>query len=386
MSENNKGNRTMKYINIDNINPNILQMPDVDNYTNKKAKITGNAEPNATVYIEVSKKKTYTTKTNSKGAFSYRMDPPKAGTIIKVYVRDAKGRVSKKNNVTVKRKGPNYPTVKEVNSRSKNMKGKLNDSYSQVFAVIGSKVYVGKSSLGREAYISSEKYSKSKTIVKTKYKVSGGNFTMDIPVQKTGTKMKIYAVDYVGVVSLVNDVKVVAGAPEQPVVRKISDASPYILGYIPKAPKIKHQIKIKVGNKYYYGKSDKKGKFAVKVPNLEPSKTIKVYAIDVKKGKKRTSYAANVYVHSYLKFQKSDKNAKIKVEKITDSYIKGKVKKGKGYVYIKVQNKSYKVKLKSKGKFKLKFKKKLKNGTSVYFTIVDKKNNVSETVCKKVTK
>ena len=385
LAEDGKGNKTLRRIKIDNIKSGALEMPDVDEYTNKTEALTGMAVPGSILYAETSRG-TFHTTVKANGTFSLTMPPEKSGAVIKVYVRDGRGRTSKKALVTVSRKGPNYPTVYTFSNKSKKLKGLLNDTDTQIFVVVGKYVYVGKSTGGKQAYITSKRYNAGKVIVETKYKVSGGKFEMKIPNMMSGESFKVYAVDLIGRCSLVNNVTVAAAAPDIPVLYTACDQSSYVLGYVPNARKTKYTIKIKVGKKTYKGKSNKKGEFSIKVNGLKKGKKITVTATDKLKGKKRTSLKGTSTVETYLRYYEAPKYSQIKVDKFTEasSKITGKVKGLTGYVYVKVGNDGYRAKIKkkgkNKGKFTVKLDKAVKRYGTVHFVVLNKYNKIYETV------
>lgn len=138
------GNSTVKYITITNMDRSILQVPELDTYTNKKNAVSGYAEPLSTVYVEVGDT-TYTAVADSRGAFSCALPHQDSGTVLHVYAMDTNGRSSEKAEVVTTHNGPNYPVVDGLDNKSKYITGSLNnESYCQIFAVIGTKVYVNK--------------------------------------------------------------------------------------------------------------------------------------------------------------------------------------------------------------------------------------------------
>ena len=167
-----KGNNSVVVLKILNINKSMLSAPVVDGYTNRKTKITGKAEAYARVYFKVEGGATYSTVATKSGTFSYKMPPQRAGKRIFVYVVDSKGMTSARTIVTVKRTGPNKPTLHKVKTNSKLVTGKVNDSYAYPMILVNNKtVYVPNQNV-KALYRKSSFYKKKNKVKEPKNKTT----------------------------------------------------------------------------------------------------------------------------------------------------------------------------------------------------------------------
>ena len=308
------GNRTVKYINVSNINANILQAPSVNKYTNRKTAISGTGEPYSTVHF-LTETGVYSTQIDATGAFSYKLPFQKAGSIVQVYVSDYHGRKSATIDVKVNRTGPNYPEINLLDNTHSELTGDLKDTTSQVFLVIGSNVYVAKNG-GKALYKASSLYNSSKTIVETDFVTSGTEFTMTIPIQKANTTVKVYAIDKLSRTSSVTKLITEDVAPNQPVLYNICDAENRVYGYVPK-PQNPYNIHVQVDDKLYTGFTDANGYFTVETDTLKENSTITVTASDINYGTTRMSAAKTRVVSSAKSFVGKDKSSSITLSPIS---------------------------------------------------------------------
>lgn len=138
-----RGNKRIEFVEISNINQGVLGAPVVDSFSNRKTKLTGTAEPNATVYFWLENGKTYKAKVKKTGKFSCKIPAQKAGTTIYAYAADSEGRASARTMISVKRTGPNQPTLNGITTATKKVSGAIGDTYAYPILFVGeSDVYV----------------------------------------------------------------------------------------------------------------------------------------------------------------------------------------------------------------------------------------------------
>lgn len=381
------GNSTVKYITVDNMDRSILQVPELDTYTNKKNAISGYAEPLCTVYVE-SGDTTYTAVADSRGAFNCELPHHDSGTVLYVYAMDMNGRSSEKVKVVTTHTGPNYPIVDGLDNKSKYITGNLNnESYCQVFAVIGTKVYVSKSG-GREAYIASTKYNASKTIVETAYTETNGSFSLKVAVQNANKEVKVFAVDTIGRVSAVNEFNVTEVAPNKPTIYKVCDAEQTIYGKIANVVSGNaYTLDIQVGTETYSGTADGNGYFEVPVNNLTEGMSISVTASDIVDGVTRTSAKATSEVitcESYV-----GTYGYIAFDEITDktTALTGQVlQSGYQQVFIKIGSDYYTLALDENRQFHLDLEQVLVPGTKICGVLRETQGKLTDTAIISVKK
>lgn len=292
------GNRTVKYITVSNMDSSILEAPDVDKYTNRKRQITGKTKPGVTVYITAAGI-TYQTIAEEDGTFSIDLPMQKADSTVKVWVQDASGKSSGKVSVTVGRTGANEPVISSITNKLGTITGTINDSvYCKIIAIINKTVYVP-SDGGKERYITSNVYNENYKIVETDFSISGGKFSLTIPIQNAGTGVKVYSLDWIGRASVVTSLETEEVAPNMPVLDEIYAVDNYVFGTIPAAGEGPYTISVSDGTDIYSGTADENGRFAVQVGKLPEGLKLTVTASDVVDGKKRTSAKASVTVASY---------------------------------------------------------------------------------------
>lgn len=372
------GNKTVKHILISNIDTSILQVPSVAKYTNRKTEITGTGEPNATVHF-LCKTGTYETQVSPDGIFSYPLPAQEADSTVKVSLSDASGRKSAVVNVPVVRTGPNYPAVDDLTNKSTKITGDLKDTTSQVFAIIGSRVYVAKNG-GKEAYRSSNRYTASKNIIETSYSTNNTSFSLSIPVQKAGTAVKVYAVDKIGRTNQVTNLVAEDVAPNQPVIYDACDAENHVFGYVPKPLGI-YDIHVTIDGSTYLATSDADGYFSVQTSNLQEGSNIYVTATDIVEGKQRSSAKGSCKVSSYSKFTKKGTASKIQLSPMTnkDTLIQGRLLSGQAdTLYLKANGKCYMVPVNADGSFSLELSKNLAPDKSIYAVYRNAQNDIAE--------
>ncbi|UZW15008.1 Ig-like domain-containing protein [Clostridium pasteurianum] len=148
----------------------IPGQPSVNEVNNKSAAVSGKTIANGTVAVKIGSK-TYTGKSNSKGAYSIKIPVQKAGAKLYVTVKNSYGHSSStKTVIAVDRIAPSAPAVNTITTASKAITGKT-ETNSTVIAYIGNK------------QIGSAKADKN------------GKYTIKIANQKSGTKVNVVSVD-----------------------------------------------------------------------------------------------------------------------------------------------------------------------------------------------
>lgn len=382
------GNSTVKYITINNVDKTILQVPEVTSYTNKKSAVSGYAEPLSTIYVQVGDV-TYTTVVDPNGTFSCEVPYQDSGTVLSVYAMDTEGRKSDPVEVITTHNGPNYPVVDGLDNKSKYITGKLNnETYCQIFAVIGTKVYVNKNG-GKEAYIASTKYNASKTIVETTYTENGGSFSLKVAVQNANKEVKVFAVDTIGRVSAVYNFTVNEVAPNKPTIYKVCDAEQTIYGRIPDPVSgSAYTLDIQVGTETYSGTTDETGYFEVPVASaLTEGMSISVTASDTVDGIVRTSAKATSEVATCASY--AGIYGYIDFDQITDktTALTGRIlQPGYQKMFLKLEDQYYTLELDENGQFHLDLEQTLSPGTMIYSVLRENEGKLTDTAIVSVEK
>lgn len=370
------GNKSVYHLVVNNFNDNLLGDPVVDSYTNRKTKISGRAEPGATIVFEAYTG-TYEGKVEGNGKFSCALPAQPSGTTVNVYVKDeSKGKISGTVTVTVKRTGPNQPIVNPILNTSGYLSGQTNDTDADVIAIIDDVVYVSDKG-GKELFEkNTEIYQPSLEIVETKVEIDDlGYFIMELPPQVAGTSIKVYNIDHLSRSSRVNTVEVLEAAPNAPVVYEISNIERVLNGYVPTDTKTVYDIEISTKGKTYKTKTDKSGKFSFEfAEQLRENQSILVTASDVKNGAGRTSYQVEVLVKNIENYVKKNSTI-LTLDKVTDksllisgSYTESSslylaITKGKGKTF---ESELVEVKTDDTGVFDYELTDKLEAGMNIY--------------------
>lgn len=371
------GNKTIKSLNIDNFRDNLLPKPTVDNYTNRKQKISGKAEPNTILVIETPNKK-YEQRVSIKGTFSVELPGQLADTYITVYVKDeARGLESEHVSVKVNRTGPNQPTVNPLNNNEGVLTGNTRDTVSSVIAIVGNVVYVSDKG-GKELFeANKEIYDPKYTIVETTVNIAKNKkFTIMLPPQLTGKTVKVYTLDHVSRNSRVSSVKVQKAAPEAPVVNEITNIERTITGRVPSGANLDLQLHLE--GQTFTTKTDKSGYFTYTFDSqLYAGQIIRVMAYDVKKGKERYSYPTAVTVNDIELYDKPN-STNLVLNRVTDkSYLISGFYYGGGNVNLAIatgegrdfKSELYSVPTDKNFGFIYRLKDKLQAGTKVYVMV-----------------
>lgn len=373
------GNKTIKSININNINTGVLQVPTVDKFTNKKTTVTGESQPGLSVHISIGEQ-VYNTTVDEKGNYTCDVGKQNAGQQVLVYVSDSEGRISENVTTKVLRRGPNAPSLNTVTNKTVTLTGKINDKNTTILAYIGKKVYVPKTK-GTTIYKECAKYSKDKTIVKAiSYSVEDDVYYIKVPAIAAKKKVTIFSVDSSGKCSLTEAQVAKEEAPNQPEVDSICEVERCVSGRIPEATKI-CKVTVTDGSQSFTAKSDEDGTFLVKTKGFKAGTVVKVSASDSQAGKTRTSIAAECVVDKKEGFVVSSSKSKISVKTI-DNYsttLQGKVK-GSSRIVLNFGETSAVVELNSDGTFDYTLPNPLAGGESFYITRYNKNTGALEEV------
>lgn len=300
------GNKAIKKLVINNFDDNLLPKPIVDNYTNRKQKISGKAEPNTILVIETSNN-VYEQKINTNGTFSVALPGQLAETFITVYVKDEETNLESEHvEVRIKRTGPNQPLVNPLYNNVNHITGNGRDDITSVIAVIDDVVYVSDKG-GRELFeANKEIYDPSYRIVETLVDVShDGQFIIILPPQKAGTSVKVYGMDHISRNSRVSTIKVNEAAPNAPVVNEVSNIEKSLTGFAGSSANIK--VLLQIGDRIYTTKTDQNGRFEFSFNDqLYAGQSLVVVASDMKNGKERYSYPIEVIVSDIESYIRSD--------------------------------------------------------------------------------
>lgn len=359
--EDGAGNVSIEKIAITNINPEILVKPVVNKIDNNDAKITGTAEPNLTIYVAAGEY-LYDGKVGVDGSFSVKIPPQKAKKKLSVYVEDKSGRTSNATTVTVKRAGPNCPTITKLKNNDILIEGAANDSNVKIFAVIGETVYVSKS-LGPTYYTKCKKYDENLTIKMTDIILKdNGTYSVTIPNQYAGTEVKVFSVDKLGRVSHARKRAVTKEAPNRVTLYETFDVERYVYGHVPDGNNCTAVLKI--GSKLYKAKTDEEGYFTASVGVMSAGSTMTVYAY---KGSGK-GYPVEHAVKAAKDVYPERREIGIHIDAVTDKdkKISGKWTETDSKIYICAGNREYIANTDENGRYSVNIPARLGIGSPVY--------------------
>ncbi len=295
MAEDSFGNRTVRYIKISNIDPNLVQAPTINKISNKVSSITGTARFGTTVHIDANGI-TYEAIVLEDGTYTCTIDRLPAGSTVSAYCKDEHGKQSKTVTTTVFKNGPDAPFVNGVANNSEKVTGYFTGSSAAVVAIAGSNVYV--SSADKALYEKSELYSKSRIVNIVDCSLSRNNFEMTLPIQKAGESVKFVTLDKAGRRSATITSEVADAAPDVPVIQEVCDAEDYLYGQVTNVHE-SGKITVTMSGGTYTGEIQPDGTFTVQTNGCPSGEVIYVTASDVKDGTSRFSAAASVTVQPY---------------------------------------------------------------------------------------
>lgn len=379
MAEDIFGNRTVKWISVNNIDTSILQQPEVNQITNRTSTLSGYAESGKTVNVTADGKN-YTTVASWSGTFELTLPYQKADSKISVYVSDETGRKSDVVTVTVKRTGPNTPTAGEITNKSTSVSGKVNDTTSKIVAFVGDSIVCVPKNGGKAIYEESSKYTSSRRIVETTYTVSGGTYTLNIPNQYANTKVSVFAIDKIGRVSTIVNKTIKEVAPNRPVLYDICNAENQIYGRLPKAGSGGQTITITVNDRTYETKVDEQGQYTCKIPGLTEGTEVYVTASDLADGKTRTSIRNKQVVKGVKSYFADEDDSCISLPEVTtkSTEVTGTIDVAVDRILIKAGSRRYETEVDQGGNYWLELDETLKEGTSICVVLRNDDNELLE--------
>lgn len=367
-AEDNLGNRRVVQIAIDQIADGVLKMPSCETYTNRMSKITGTALPNMTLVIEAAGK-TYETKVEENGTFSYALPSQPSDSTIKLWIRDELGNRSEKRVIRVKRTGPNRPTVSAIANNTDRISGNTKDDDATVIAIIqkGSEprqVYVADPKI-KKRFVASTLYQKNMKVVTTKItQKASGVFQMKIPVLEPNTKVAVYNMDHLNRFSRVRNLVVSDAAPNAPKIKTVTNAEDQVRGTIAN-PKGTYRIVCMADGAEYEGESDESGAFAVKVGKLKAGAEIEVYAIEEREETEVESYHSRSKVKNFETYLTEYQRIVLSKVKPDTSTLKGEYDPNQT-IYLYIDGTVYTVKTDEFGMFTFSYEKTFKAGSKIY--------------------
>ncbi len=407
------GNKTVRYIRINNVNKSILQAPKVKTYTNRKQYIEGTAEPGTTIYFQVEDGTVYKSLVKEDGTFKYALTPQKSGSKVLVYLTDDQGRASARTVVVVKRTGPNKPSMNKVVTKSKKVSGNLNDTnVYPVFTIADQKaVYLrndGTEELYKKADIYNAKYKIHKIAINIK---EDGSYSFQMPkLLPAETKIQIKTLDAAGRDSLGTNKKVQQTEPAKPMADEVTNLSKKVKIYseekcISASVKIKNKIYTVKKSKFLSAKN--LYRYTISIPRTDSGVAVKAYLTNVKGDSPKLKMAKKEMAPDTPTVTQAKKNKKRITGKVhlVQSAVKAAtssavtsggavsengsdtkdteptVANTRTKVYVWVNKKKYTAKITNAGVFRVKLKKKLIKGDKI---IVQAKNSLGKSLRKKI--
>lgn len=360
MAEDIYGNRVVKYIQISNIDPNLVQAPTMNKISNKVSSITGTAKFGTTVHIDANGA-TYEVQTLEDGTYTCTIERVPAGSTVSAYCTDETGKQSKTVTTTVFKNGPDVPVVNEMKNNSEKVNGYFTGSSAAIVAIVGSNVYL--SAADRALYEKSELYSKSRMVNTVECSLSRSNFEMKLPIQNAGESVKFVTLDKAGRRSATISLEVADAAPNVPVIQEICDIEDYLYGQVTNVNE-SGSVAVTVGNRTYTGEILPGGTFAVQTNGATSGEVVSVTASDIKDGTARTSAAAVTTVQPYENYV-TMADTRVQTTDTNSTQIKGDTLPHYE-VYVVVRGKSTRVTLDSLGQFSCPVTESLQAGEKVY--------------------
>ncbi len=295
MAEDIYGNRVVKYINVSNIDPNLVQAPTINKISNKVSSITGTAKFGTNVHIDANGT-TYEVQVLEDGTYTCTIDRLPAGSTVTAYCTDETGKRSNTVSTTVFKNGPDAPVVDGMANNSEKVSGYFTGSSAAVVAIVGSNVYL--SAENKALYEKSELYTKSRIVNTVSCTLTRNNFEMAIPIQNAGESVKFVTLDKSGRRSATVSMEVADAAPNMPVIQEVCDIEDYLYG---KATNVNESgtVTVLAGGRSYTGEISQDGTFAVRTNGMVSGETVQVTASDIKDGTARTSAAVTTVVQPF---------------------------------------------------------------------------------------
>lgn len=187
------GNCIISHVFVKNIDPEVVAVPKVDYFTNRRRAVNGVAVPYSTVRVESADGTRYSALADAGGKFSVELPPQSAGTKLLVWAEEGT-RKSEKVEVTVYRTGPNLPTAEPVKAGEDKVYCYMEENQTAAI-IIGKNVYIEEGM--SERYKKSGVYNSSYTIVETAVSwLDEVSCCITVPQMKQGTKYYLYAFDW----------------------------------------------------------------------------------------------------------------------------------------------------------------------------------------------
>lgn len=188
-----EGSCIVSYIYVNNIDPEIVAVPKVDYFTNRRRAVNGVAVPYSTVRVETADGTRYSALADAGGKYSVELPSQPAGTKMLVWAEEGT-RKSEKVEVTVYRTGPNLPTAEQMKAGDSKVYCYLETNQTPAI-IIGKNVYIEEGM--SERYKKSGVYNSSYTIVESSVKwLDETSCYISVPKVKKGTKYYLYAFDW----------------------------------------------------------------------------------------------------------------------------------------------------------------------------------------------
>lgn len=253
------GNQSEKIrVIVKDVTPPVVY--EIAEFTDKSKYLFGRAEPYTTILIK--KKGTIVAETtmDEETNFSIPLSSQSAGTVLSIYAVDRSGNQSIERKIIVlDRTAPNVPKMKSFSDAMTILSGTVEKNSTVV-------VLQGTRKIGQ-------------------MRTNGSTFSINIPKQKAGTRLNIYALDAANNKSKIVTITVLdRTAPSALSINKVTTQSTKIIGKTePKASVYAYVGKQKLGS----ATADSKGNFTIKIKKLKKSILIDVYAIDAAKNKSK---------------------------------------------------------------------------------------------------
>ena len=375
-----KGNSNIRYVHIENINPNVSEAPTIDKFTNKMTEITGKASPGGTVWISAGGVR-YSTKADHNGKYSVTVPYQKADSKIKAWQYDTKNRKSDITTIYVTRRGGNIPDVNTFDNTMSYIKGNISDSkYSSIVAIHNGYIYVP------EEFVSYYKLSKlyatgRYTLKRTKYNRSGNTYKLTIPYCNAGDNVRIYSVDWNGRLSAATNISVQDAGPNVP---KLADfviaEEGVITGKLnkPQADRT-YRAFVSVSGDRTYVDADADGRFMIDAGPIDAGTVVRVGAQDQleENGEWRTSAIQDMWVMGMENLSDAD-TGDVLFDDLDDKMdvISGSVDDYEGELTLLLPNGRRTVEVNEDGEFEFSCETHLKKFTHVGVILRSDKHNI----------
>ena len=373
-----KGNTNIRYVHIENINPNVSEAPTINKFTNKMTEITGKASPGGTVWVSAGGER-YSTKADGNGNYSVTVPYQKADSKIKAWQYDTKERKSAITTIYVTRRGGNLPDVYTLDNTKSYVKGTISDSkYSSIVAIHNGYIYVPEQFV--DYYKLSKLYSVNRyTLKRTSYKRSGSTYKLTIPYCNAGDNVRIYSVDWNGRLSAATNITVEDVAPNIPKVASYVIAEEGVITGKLNAPKSDRTYRAfaSVDGERTYVDVGSDGRFMIDVGPVSAGSVVKVGTQDQPDGAWRTSAIQKMWAWGMDTLDEAD-TGDVTFEDMDDKMdtITGSVDDYVGELTLLLPNGKRTVTVNEEGDFEFTCENHLKKNTSVGVILRSDKNNI----------